>query len=57
MKRRLVRACLAYLAVGLVATVVLAYPGYRFATPAHLAFAIVAWPYMVFYAIGMNLHR
>ena len=55
--RALARAGMAYLAVGVIVAAVLAYPGYRFATPAHLAFAIIAWPWMIYYAISMNAGR
>ena len=57
MKRWLLRACFVYLGIGVIVAAVLAYPSYRFATPLHLAFAIVAWPYMIWYAIGMNAKR
>jgi hypothetical protein len=53
-KRWLVRVCVAYLALGIVVTAILLYPRYRDVTLPGLAFSIVAWPYMIFYAVGMN---
>ncbi len=54
MRRWLGSTCLVYLGLGVVVTAVLLYPRYQDATLAGIAFSIVAWPYMIFYAISMN---
>jgi len=46
-------ACLVYLLLGVVVTAVLLFPRYQDATPAGIAFAVLAWPYMIFFAISM----